>query len=96
MKYSGFIKTIREKFPNLKLIQRSSQEVAVYSQHRLGIYLCFLVQVNFYSYKHIAIIQNHFNGYEFFKVNSKDFYRVLQTINETFIDAKNKFNIVGS
>lgn len=96
MKYSRFIKTIREKFPNLKLMQHGRQEIAIYTQYKHGQYLCFLVQVKFYSYKHIAIIQNHFNGYEFFKVNSKDFYRVLQTINETFIDAKNKFDIVGS
>ena len=96
MKYSKFLKIIREKFPNLTIRQHNRQEVNIYSRYKYGDYLCFLVRVYFHSYKNIEIVQSHFNGFEIFNIKSKDFYKVLQIINETFINAKNKFDIVGS
>lgn len=96
MKYSKFLKIIREKFPNLTIRQHNRQEVNIYSRYKHGDYLCFLVRVYFHSYKNIEIVQSHFNGFEIFNIKSKDFYKVLQIINETFINAKNKFDIVGS
>lgn len=96
MKYSRFIKILRKNFPNLTIKQRNYQEVQIYARYRHGNYVCFLVQIYFHSYKKIEITQSHFNGFEIFDIKSKDFYKVLQIINETFINAKNKFDIVGS
>ena len=43
MQYSRFIKTLREKFPNLTIKQHNYQEVQMYARYRHGNYVCFLV-----------------------------------------------------
>lgn len=96
MKYSRFIKILRKNFPNLTIKQRNCQEIQIYARYRHRNYVCFLVRIYFHSYKKIEITQSHFNGFEIFDITSKDFYKVLQIINETFTNAKNKFDIVGS
>ena len=96
MKYSRFIKILRKNFPNLTINQRNYQVVQMCARYRHGNYVCFLVQIYFYSYRKIEIIYSRFNGFERFYIKSKDFYKALQIINETFINAKNKFDIVGS
>lgn len=96
MKYSRFIKILREKFPNLIIKQRSYQEIQIYARYRDNNYVCFLMRMWFYSYRKIEITKNCFNRFEISYITSKDFYKTLQVINETFINAKNKFDIVGS
>lgn len=98
MKYSRFIKILRKNFPNLwvQWLTYRSMEVAAWKRYNDHIFSCFLVNIYFYSYRKIKITCNLFNGTETFYIKSKDFYKVLQVINETFINAKNKFDIVSS
>lgn len=96
MQYEKFIKKIRESFPNLIIKRYTYQDIAIYARYKHGNYRCFLTRIIFCSYRKIEIIRNNFSGFEMFYFKSKDFYKALQIIDETFTNAKNKFDIVGS